>query len=86
MQGDRSNAQYAVAAQELERAAKHYHEAARHSELGEHVKAAHHAHIARGHFLNAQGFAHDAAKWYASQFSDQVMSEHPVTPEAQSQD
>jgi hypothetical protein len=43
------------------------------------VQAAHHAHIARGHFLNAQGMAHDAARRHADQFSDEVMAEHPVT-------
>ena len=75
---DRSSQQYQVCAAELDRAVRHYREAATHSALGEHVKAAHHAHIARGHFLNAQGFAHEAAKWHASQFSDEVMAEHPV--------
>ncbi|WEV79093.1 hypothetical protein O9K63_04650 [Janibacter cremeus] len=53
--------------------------AAKHHELGEHVKAAHHAHVARGHFLNAQGYAHDAAKAHAEQFSAEVMNEHPVS-------
>lgn len=76
---DRSSQQYTVAAAELERAVAHYREAANHSELGEHVKAAHHAHIARGHFLNAQGFAHEAAKWHASQFSEDVLKAHPVS-------
>jgi hypothetical protein len=80
---DRSSQQYEVCASELERAVQHYREAARHSELGEHVKAAHHAHIARGHFLNAQGFAHEAAKLHASQFSDEVLAEHPVSASAQ---
>lgn len=75
---DRSAQQYTVAAAELERAVAHYREAAQHSELGQHVQAAHHAHIARGHFLNAQGFAHEAAKHHASLFSDQVLTEHPV--------
>lgn len=75
---DRSAQQYTVCASELERAVAHYKEAAKHSELGEHVKAAHHAHIARGHFLNAQGFAHEAAKLHASQFSEEVMQDHPV--------
>jgi hypothetical protein len=79
MSQDRSVQEYAVAAQELERAAAHYREAARHTELGEHVKAAHHAHIARGHFLNAQGFAHEAAKLHASRFSESVLAEHPVS-------
>jgi hypothetical protein len=79
MTQDRSNDQYTMAADELERAVRHYREAARHSELAEHVKAAHHAHIARGHFLNAQSMAHDAARWHAEQFSDTVMKEHPVT-------
>lgn len=76
MSHDRSVHEYVVAAQELDRAAAHYREAARHTELGEHVKAAHHAHIARGHFLNAQGFAHEAAKLHASRFSDAVLAEH----------
>lgn len=75
---DLSKDQYTMAADELTRAVRHYREAARHSELGEHVKAAHHAHIARGHFLNAQGMAHDAARWHADRFSDTVMAEHPV--------
>ena len=78
MAEDESEGQYTSAADELERAVAHYREAARHSALGEHVKAAHHAHIARGHFLNAQGKAHDAAKWHADHFSDTVMQEHPV--------
>jgi hypothetical protein len=78
MDDDQSARQYTTAADELERAVAHYREAARHSALGEHVKAAHHAHIARGHFLNAQGNAHDAAKWHADHFSDEVMQEHPV--------
>ena len=78
LSADRSSQHYQVCAAELDRAVRHYREAATHSELGEHVKAAHHAHIARGHFLNAQGFAHEAAKWHANQFSDEVMAEHPV--------
>jgi hypothetical protein len=78
MSHDLSKDQYTMAADELERAVRHYREAARHSELDEHVKAAHHAHIARGHFLNAQRMAHDAARWHAEQFSDSVMAEHPV--------
>ena len=78
MSQDQSHDQYTRAADELERAVRHYREAARHSELDEHVKAAHHAHIARGHFLNAQGLAHEAARWHAEQFSDTVMAEHPV--------
>lgn len=83
MSQDRSVQEYAVAAQELDRAAAHYREAARHTELGEHVKAAHHAHIARGHFLNAQGFAHEAAKLHANRFSDSVLAEHPVAEQPQ---
>jgi cystathionine beta-lyase family protein involved in aluminum resistance len=78
MTQDQSRDQYTRAADELERAVRHYREAARHSELGEHVQAAHHAHIARGHFLNAQGMAHDAARRHADLFSDSVMAEHPV--------
>jgi hypothetical protein len=78
MTQDLSNDQYTMAADELEKAVRHYREAARHSELGEHMNAAHHAHIARGHFLNAQANAHDAARWHAEQFSDTVMKEHPV--------
>jgi hypothetical protein len=79
MAEDQSRLQYTQAADELERAVAHYREAAHHSERGEHVKAAHHAHIARGHFLNAQGSAHEAAKWHADHFSESVMQEHPVT-------
>lgn len=78
MSQDQSHDQYTRAADELERAVRHYREAARHSQLDEHVKAAHHAHIARGHFLNAQGLAHEAARWHADRFSDTVMAEHPV--------
>jgi hypothetical protein len=78
MTNDLSKDQYTMAADELERAVRHYREAASHSALDEHVKAAHHAHIARGHFLNAQAMAHAAAKWHADQFSDEVMAEHPV--------
>jgi len=79
MTQDQSMQQYTRAADELERAVAHYREAAHHSERGEHVKAAHHAHIARGHFLTAQANAHEAEKWHAAQFSDSVMREHPVT-------
>lgn len=78
MTHDPSKDEYTRAADELERAVRHYREAASHSERGEHVQAAHHAHIARGHFLNAQGMAHDAARRHADQFSDSVMAEHPV--------
>jgi hypothetical protein len=78
MTQDPSKDEYTIAADELQRAVRHYREAARHSELGEHVQAAHHAHIARGHFLNAQGMAHDAARRHADLFSDTVMAEHPV--------
>ncbi len=85
MTQDPSKDEYTRAADELERAVRHYREAARHSELGEHVKAAHHAHIARGHFLNAQGMAHEAARRHADQFSYSVMAEHPVTEEAAAQ-
>jgi hypothetical protein len=83
MSEDLSNDQYTMAADELERAVRHYREAAEHSQLGEHVQAAHHAHIARGHFLNAQGMAHAAARWHADRFSDTVMAEHPVAEAAQ---
>jgi hypothetical protein len=79
MAHDESNTHYTVAADELEKCVAHYREAARHSERGEHVKAAHHAHIARGHFLIAQSHAHEAARWHAAEFSDAVMAEHPVT-------
>ncbi len=73
---------YADAAVELDRAAGHYREAARHTDLGEDVKAAHHAHIARGHFLNAQSAAHETARLHAEQFSQEVMAAHPVTEAA----
>ncbi len=79
MNQDQSEQQYSTAADELEKSVAHYREAALHSGRGEHVQAAHHAHIARGHFLNAQANAHTAAKWHADQFSDAVMKEHPVT-------
>ena len=79
MNQDLSKDQYTKAADELVRAVRHFREAASYSGLGEHVKAAHHARIARGHFLNAQGMAHDAARWHADQFSDTVMAEHRVT-------
>lgn len=82
MAQDQSVRLYSEAADELERAAAHYREAAKHTELGEHVKAAHHAHISRGHFLNAQAHAHEAAKQHAAQFSEKVMSEHPVVESA----
>lgn len=82
MSQDKSPQQYTDCANELERATAHYREAAKHHELGEDVKAAHHAHIARGHFLNAQAFAHDAAKAHAKQFSAEVMDEHPVSEAA----
>lgn len=78
MTQDQSEEQYTQAADQLEKSVAHYREAARHSALGEHVQAAHHAHIARGHFLNAQASAHAAAKWHADQFSEAVMEEHPV--------
>ena len=80
MSEDQSNQQYSVAADELEKAVSHYREAASHSDRQEHVKAAHHAHIARGPFLIAQAHAPEAAKWHAAQFSDAVMKEHPVSP------
>ena len=79
MTKDLSKDQYTKAADELVRSVRHYREAASHSGLGEHVQAAHHAHIARGHFLNAQGMAHEAARWHADEFSDTVMAEHRVT-------
>ena len=79
MTQDPSKDEYTRAADELEKAVRHYREAASHSGRGEHVQAAHHAHIARGHFLNAQANAHTAAKWHADMFSDAVMKEHPVT-------
>lgn len=78
MAQDKSPQQYTDCADELERATAHYREAAKHHELGEHVQAAHHAHIARGHFLNAQAHAHDAAKAHAVQFSETVLGQHPV--------
>ena len=78
MSQDQSNTQYTDAADQLEKSVAHYREAAAHSARGEHVKAAHHAHIARGHFLIAQASAHEAAKWHAAQFGDEVMAEHPV--------
>lgn len=82
MAQDTSVKLYSDAAVELERAAAHYREAAKHTDLEEHVKAAHHAHISRGHFLNAQALAHEAAKQHAAQFSEQVMNEHPVVDPA----
>ncbi len=78
MSQDQSNAQYTQTADQLEKSVAHYREAAVHSERAEHVKAAHHAHIARGHFLIAQSSAHEAAKRHAAQFGDEVMAEHPV--------
>ena len=82
MAGDNAGQLYDDAAGELDRAAGHYREAARHTDLGEHVKAAHHAHIARGHFLNAQSVAHETARLHAAQFSQEVMDAHPVTEAA----
>ena len=78
MTHDPSKDEYTRAADELEKAVRHDREAASHSERGEHVQAAHHAHIARGHFLNAQGMAHDAARRHADLFDDSVRAEHAV--------
>ena len=84
MTQDPSKDEYTRAADELVRAVRHYREAASHSGRAEHVQAAHHAHIARGHFLNAQGLAHDAARRHADLFSDSVMAEHPVAEQPES--
>lgn len=70
---DRSVDLYRNAAQELELATRHYREAAKHYERNEPHKAAHHAHIARGHFLNAQSFAHEAAKAHATRYSAEIL-------------
>ncbi|SEL00745.1 hypothetical protein SAMN04515665_10783 [Blastococcus sp. DSM 46786] len=82
MTQDLSKNQYTKAADELVLAVRHYREAASHSGLGEHVQAAHHAHLARGHFLNAQAVAHDAARWHADEVSETVMAEHPLNGDA----
>jgi hypothetical protein len=37
-------------------------EAAKHHEAGSHEKAAHHAHIARGHVIHGRGHAEEAVK------------------------
>jgi hypothetical protein len=71
---DKSVDLYRSAAGELELATRHYREAAAHYEHDEPHKAAHHAHIARGHFLNAQAFAHDAARAHAQRYSSEVLN------------
>jgi hypothetical protein len=43
------------AAQHYEHAAKYHREAAKHHKAGNHEKAAHHARIAFGHYLEASG-------------------------------
>ena len=37
-------------------------EAAKHHEAGSHEKAAHHAHVARGHVIHSRGHAEEAVK------------------------
>ena len=73
MAKDQSIRLHLATAAQLELAAAHNREAAKHYRLGEFVKAAHHAHIARGHFLNAQGTAHEAAKVHARKFSRRIL-------------
>jgi hypothetical protein len=72
---DRSIELHTAAAEQLELAASHNREAAKHYERGEPVKAAHHAHIARGHFLNAQAHVHEAAKVHAATFSARILTD-----------
>ena len=73
MPADKSILLHLATAEQLELAAQHNREAAKHYQRGEFVKAAHHAHIARGHFLNAQGTAHEAAKVHAGKFSRKIL-------------
>lgn len=75
----RSVTLYSEAAIELERAAGHYREAAKHVELGERAKASQHAFISQGHLLNVDAKVHEAATIEAEAHSQDVMSEHPVT-------
>jgi hypothetical protein len=72
---DKSIQLHTAAAGELELAARHNREAAKHYERNEPVKAAHHAHIARGHFLNAQAHVHEAAKVHAAAFSSAILGD-----------
>ena len=72
---NRSIELHVAAAEQLELAARHNREAAKHYERDEPVKAAHHAHIARGHFLNAQAHVHEAAKVHAAGFSSPILSD-----------
>lgn len=72
---DRSIELHIAAVEQLELAARYNREAAKHYEQGEPVKVRHHAHIARGHFLNAQAHVHDAAKVHAAGFSSQIRND-----------
>jgi hypothetical protein len=42
------------ASEHLTHAARHHGEAAKHHEAGSHEKAAHHAHVARGHVIHSR--------------------------------
>lgn len=76
---DRCAGLYRAASTEFERAAGHCKEAAKHSELGEHSKAAQHAFISYGHRLNAEDKTREAAMLEAENYSEDVMGSHPVT-------
>jgi len=52
------------AAEHLQQAALHHKEAAKQHETGKHEKAAHHAHLARGHQDHAMREAAEAAEEY----------------------
>ena len=50
------------ASEHLTHAARHHGEAAKHHEAGSHEKAAHHAHVARGHVIHGREHAEEAVK------------------------
>jgi hypothetical protein len=54
-------------AEHLKHAASHHEEAAKHHEAGRHETAAHHAHVATGHIINARDHAREAVKAYVEE-------------------
>ena len=54
-----------AAAEHYEKAATHHRRAAKHASDGDHVKAAHHAHVAHGHALHGHEQSALATKMHA---------------------
>jgi hypothetical protein len=67
---------YHHAARHHEKAAYHFHEAAKYDQAEEHEKAAHHAYLAYGHSQHAVHGEAEAAKLHAEQCTS------PVTPKS----